>query len=239
MPKSKLKNNNDIINFYELEDVKKLNNKYENPNYDLVGISHPSRVLIVSGSGGGKTNCLMNFIYRTGQGKGTFGHITLVSKMDEPLYTFLKDKLGENFTHLKNLADLPEPDKIENQDKQQLLIFDDMVAEKNQSKISEYILRGRKIGRGITIIYISQKYHKTPIFIRANINYLILLKISGQNDLSRILSDYTLAVDLKDFKDIYKDATKSKLDFMKIDIDEGDPNKKISKNWIDYYQIEE
>jgi len=122
---------------------------------------------------------------------------------------------------------------------QQLLIFDDMVAEKNQKKIEEYLLRGRKIGRGITIIYISQKYHKTPIFIRANINYLILLKISGQNDLSRILSDYTLAVDLKDFKAIYKDATKSKLDFMKIDIDEGDPNKKISKNWIDYYQIEE
>ena len=239
MSKSKPNKTNDIINFYELEEVKKLNNKYENPNYDLVGISHPSRVLIVSGSGGGKTNALLNFILQTGQGRGTFGNITVVHKMDEPLYTFLKDKLGDQITFIKHLHDLPEPDKIENQDKQQLLIFDDMVAEKNQKKIEEYMLRGRKIGRGITIIYISQKYHKVPIFIRANINYLILLKISGQLDLSRILSDYTLSVNLEDFKEIYKDATKKKLDFLKIDIDESDPNKKISKNWIDYYQIEE
>jgi hypothetical protein len=38
---------------------------------------------------------------------------------------------------------------------------------------------------------------------------------------------------------IYKDATKIKMkDFMKIDVNSGDPNKKFSKNWKDFYEVE-
>ena len=62
---------------------------------------------------------------------------------------FLSDKLkGKNITFYTKLADLPLPNEFPHKDKQQLVVFDDQVNEKNQDIIKELMIRGRKIGKG-------------------------------------------------------------------------------------------
>ena len=74
----------------------------------------------------------------------------------EPLYEFLRDKVGSKaVTFYLKLSDLPAPNDLNMGNKQVLLIFDDQVAERNQAKIEEYFLRGRKCYGGITMMYLS------------------------------------------------------------------------------------
>jgi hypothetical protein len=69
----------------------------------------------------------------------TFGHIIVVYKASEPLYEFLRDKIGsKNIAFYTKLTDLPNPYDLNMGKKQVLLIFDDQVAEKNQQKIEQY-----------------------------------------------------------------------------------------------------
>jgi hypothetical protein len=70
-------------------------------------------------------------------------------------------------------------------------------------------------------------------------SYLVLLKVSSGKDLRLIMSDFALGMSLDDLQNIYKDATKVPMDFLKIDVGSGNPNKKFSKNWKDFYQVEE
>ena len=65
----KKKISTDIINFYELDDVKKHSTQSDNPNIDLHHIKVPFRMGLISGSGMGKTNAVMNIINLFSQGK--------------------------------------------------------------------------------------------------------------------------------------------------------------------------
>ena len=145
---------NEIINFYEHRDLKKLAPKYLNPHLKETQISIPGRIGVIAPSGIGKTQWLLNYIYKC---QNTFWHIIIVYKASEPLYEFLRDKIGsKNITFYTKLTDLPNPIDLNMRNKQILLVFDDQVAEKNQNKIEEYFIRGRKIGGGITMYYLSQ-----------------------------------------------------------------------------------
>lgn len=229
--------NNSMVNFYEHKDIQKLLPKYHNPHFDETQISIPARVGVIASSGGGKTQFLLNFLAKTND---TWGHIHVVYKTSEPLYEFLSEKLkGKNITFYTKLTDLPQPNEIGNKDKQQLLVFDDQVNEKNQEIIKEYCIRGRKIGKGVSVFYLSQSFFKIPKIVRLQFSHLILLKLSSNRDLNLILSDYSLGVDKQELAMIYKDATKVKFDFLKISIDEPDNNKKFSHNWTDFYKIED
>ena len=163
----------------------------------------------------------------------------MVYKTSEPLYEFLTDKLkGKNITFYTKLADLPQPNEFPHKDKQQLVVFDDQVNEKNQDIIKELMIRGRKIGKGLTMCYLSQSFFKIPKIVRLQFSHLILLKLSSNRDLNLILSDYSLGVNREELANIYKDATRDKFHFLKISIDEPDNNKKFSHNWTDFYSVE-
>jgi len=119
-----------------------------------------------------------------------------------------------------------------------LVVFDDQVNEKNQDIIKELMIRGRKIGKGLTLCYLSQSFFKIPKIVRLQFSHLILLKLSSNRDLNLILSDYCLGVNRDELATIYKNATQNKFNFLKIAIDEPDNNKKFSHNWTGFYQIE-
>ena len=228
--------NNEMTNFYEHKDIQKLLPKYHNPHFDQTQIAIPARIGCIASSGGGKTQWLLNFIAKTND---TWGHIHIVYKTSEPLYEFLSEKLkGKNITFYTKLTDLPQPNDIGNKDKQQLIVFDDQVNEKNQEIIKEYCIRGRKIGKGITVCYLSQSFFKIPKIVRLQFSHLILLKLSSNRDLNLILSDYSLGLNRDELAMIYKDATRTKFDFLKVAVDEPDNNKKFSHNWTDFYKIE-
>ena len=227
---------NEMINFYEHKDVKKLAPRYFNPHFNDTQISIPARIGVIAPSGTGKTQWLLNYIHKC---QNTFGHIIIVYKVSEPLYEFLRDKIGsKNITFYTKLTDLPNPVDLNMGNKQILLVFDDQVAEKNQNKIEEYFIRGRKIGGGITMCYLSQSFFAIPTLIRRQFDYVIILKLSGKRDLNLILSNYALGIDVDQIIDLYKNATKDKFDFLKIDIENRDDNRKFSHNFIDFYKIE-
>jgi hypothetical protein len=134
------KGDNEMVNYYEHRDIKKYVTKYHNPKFQQTQIDIPCRIGVIAPSGTGKTQWLLNFVAKSSD---TFGHIIVVYKNSEPLYEFLRDKIGsKNITFYTKLTDLPSPNDLGLGKKQVLLVFDDQVAEKQQQKIEEYFLRG-------------------------------------------------------------------------------------------------
>jgi hypothetical protein len=112
MPKKGLKgsNNNSMINFYEHKDVKKLATKYHNPHFADTQIDIPARIGVIAPSGTGKTQWLLNYISKSFD---TFDHIIVVYKASEPLYEFLRDKVGsKHITFYTKLTDLQETERF-------------------------------------------------------------------------------------------------------------------------------
>ena len=225
-----------LVNFYTLKEVKEMREESHNPHFDETDIDIPSRICIVGASGSGKSTCLLNFILKT---PNTFGHITICTKQQEPLYDYLEKKLkGKNITIHYSLDKLEEPKDFPNKELQNLLIFDDMIAEKNQRKIVDYFIRGRKIGQGITCFYLSQSYYQVPKTIRAQLSYIWLVKIGQKRDLNLILADSGGLVDKKTLMHLYEDATQQKFNFLKINLNTVDMDRKFSKNFTDFYLLD-
>lgn len=229
--KASKKGSNEINNFYTLipDDLKK---KYHNPNIANHLIKIPFRMLIIGGSGSGKTNTAMEVIHRM---SGTFEKIVICCKSKaEPLYQFLETKIPpEQLEIYEGIENVPSVDNYKTVG-QMLIIFDDLVLDKNQSEIEQYFIRGRKIGGGISCIYLSQSYFKTPKTIRLQCNYLILKKLSSKRDLAQILNEFSLGKDIKELAALYKDATINPLYFLLIDADAPD-DKKFRKGFLDIY----
>ena len=197
----------------------------------------PARIGVIAPSGTGKSQFVLNYLARCSD---TFGHVIIVCKAMEPLYEFLRDKIGSKHVdfYLK-LTDLPAPNDLNMGDKQVLLVFDDCVAIRDQSKIEEYFLRGRKCYGGITMMYLSQNYFGVPTLIRRQWNYVIILKLSGAKDLKAIIQNYSLGLDADEIVKLYKIATRNKYEFLKIDVETRDENKRYSHNFTSFFHVED
>ena len=229
--------NNEMINFYETKNIKQFLTEYENPHFDNHRIKIPFRISVIAASGSGKTQWLLNLVSRMND---TFGHIYICYRASEPLYQLLEKGVGsDKITFFTQLSKFILPQDVP-KDKQILMVFDDVVnySEKEQKIICEYYVRGRKIGKGVSMCYLSQSFFRIPKIIRLQCNYLILLKLGSRRDLTLILSDYGLGVDKEELMAIYRDATKIPFDFLKIATDERDDHKRFSKNWTGFYAIE-
>jgi hypothetical protein len=232
---------NDIINFYEVPEVKKLDKdkKFVNKYFANTNINLPARIGLIGATGSGKTNILLNFLNRT---PDTFTKIIIIHKLDEKLYNFLKEQLEDQIIFYKGLEELPRFKDLGLTDKDRLLmIFDDVVNDSKKIQediILEYFLLGRKCGQGITMFYLSQSYYKIPKSIREQMNYLAIVKLKQQRDIKTIIGDNTLGIDDTDIiKHMYNEATKEKGNFLKIDLYNSDINKVFSKNWIQFFEF--
>lgn len=211
-----------------------LKTKYHNPNYHNHLINIPFRLLIVGNSGSGKTTLVLELLHRMDD---TFGNIIICTKnADEPLYKFLRTKIkAEQLQVYEGIDHIPDLDSFD-PDLQHLIVFDDLVLEKDQSVIEQYFIRSRKIAKGVSCIYLSQNYFGTPKTIRVNCNYIILKKLSSTRDLKMIMNDFSLGVDKETLLEIYKFCTYEKSDFLMIDID-SPPEKRFRKNFLDIIQL--
>ena len=226
-----------LVNFYELKDVKDMKEPSHNPHFKENDTEIPSRICIVGASGSGKTTSLLNFLLIS---PNTFGHITIVTKQSEPLYEYLEKKLkGKNITIYYELDKLPEPRDFPNKDLQNLLVFDDQVVTRNQSKIINYFIYGRKVGCGITCVYLTQSYYSVPKTIRAQLSYIWIVKIGQRRDLNLILADSGGLVEKDVLRKLYEEATTEKFNFLKINLNTVDLNKKFSKNFNQFFLLED
>lgn len=213
-----------IINMYERIPKELLDNAH-NPNYHLHHLKIPFRMCVVAPSGSGKTNFIVNLIAMFCQGQGTFADITIITRnKDEPLYRWLELKCDQ-ITIKEGLENCPQLDKMDKQDNH-LVVFDDLVLAKDQSRIENYYIRARKLN--CSVIYLSQSYFRIPKIIRNNCSYLVLLKLSGHREVNMILSEGGLGVSRDTLLAMYQYATREKFSPFIIDY-EQDADKRYRK----------
>ena len=140
---------------------------------------HPYRILIVGGSGSGKTNALLNLI----NNQPDIDKIHLYTKHPyETKYQYLikkREKVGLNhFNDLKafmqysnGMQDAYKNIEDYNPGKKRkiLVVFDDMIADmisnnKLNPVVTELFIRGRNLN--ISIVFIMQSYFKVPKDVR-------------------------------------------------------------------------
>ena len=171
-------------------------------------------MLVCGASGSGKTNIALEIIRRM---TNTFQNIYIICKdTSEPLYQFLKMNIQEGLHLLEGIENIPKLDDIDTTG-QSLIIFDDLVLEKNQKPIEEFYIRMRK--KRCSMMYLTQSFFKTPKTIRVNCNYVIIKKLANNRDLNLILSEYNLGLKKDSLYSVYKYCTDNPLDFLLIDID--------------------
>ena len=147
------------------------NKKEHNFNWSYIP-DHPYRILIIGGSGTGKTNPLSNLIN---------------NQQDiDKIYLYVKDPYDDKYQYLINkrksvgLKHFTDPKAfIEysndvyknidnynlNKENKVLIVFADMIADminnkKLNSVVTELFIRGRKLN--ISLIFITQSYFKVP-----------------------------------------------------------------------------
>lgn len=230
-----------IINFYTLPQVQAYAKNYWNPNFERHKIKVPFRLICIASSGGGKSNLFLNIISVFSD---TFHKIIIYTQnRDEQLYNWLSAEMNkdinnkfldiyEGLDHLNNCNLDEEYDK----DKQYLIIFDDQCNERDQSKICELYIRGRKLGSGCSLCYLTQSYYKCPKLVRDQANYILMRKVQGTRDLNMILKDCSLSATKEQLLNMYEYATYSEdindiTNFLMIDKETNDPNLRYRKNF--------
>jgi hypothetical protein len=231
--KTNSKNQAEIIDWYKILPKKYLVPTH-NPNFKIHGIVIPFRMLIIGGSGSGKTQTFLNILHNFA---GTFQNIHIITKnRDEPLYNYLYDKLKDKGLEIHEGIDkAPDLDSFDKKE-QTLVVFDDLVLEKNQLAIEEYYIRARKLN--CSVIYLSQSYYTVPRDIRRNLTYLIIKRLQSLKDLYAILREYALGLDKQTMKKIYDESTKAnKQDFLLVDM-EAEASNRFRKNFNEIFELD-
>lgn len=197
-----------IKNFYKL--TKKV--VIHNPHYKNHLIDIPFRMIVVGGSGSGKTQFLCELIHRM---TNTFEEIIIcVRSKHEPLYELL-EKCGKGLIKFYENT-IPDVDEFKDK-KQRFIVFDDLILSKTlQGRIGEYYIRARKYN--MSCAYLSQSFYAIPKIIRQQTNYVILKKLGSLKDIKMIIREYSLGMNLDDLVALYKECTQNKLDFVMLDL---------------------
>ena len=169
-----------MINFDEYTNE---NKKEHNPNWPYIP-DHPYRILIIGGSGSGKTNPLLHLIHN----QPDIDKIYLYAKdPDEAKYQFLINKrkrVGINrlndpkafIEYSNNMPKLYKNIDNYNPDKENKIsiVFDDMIVDMIKNKelnsiVIELLIRGRKLN--ISLVFITKSNFKVPKDVRLNTSH--------------------------------------------------------------------
>ena len=212
-----------MINFdHYVNENKTKHNK--NQTYIL---DHPYRILIIGGSGSGKTNLLLNLI----ENQPDIDKIYLYAKDPyEAKYQYLINKReGVGINHFKDLKAFVEYSNdmcnvyrninYYNSGKQnkRLILFDDMIADMIQNKklnsiVTELFIKGRKLN--ISLVFITQSYFKVPKDVRLNTTRFFIAKIPNKRELQQIAINHSSDISTKDFTNIYRECTAEPYSFL-------------------------
>ena len=179
-------------------------------------------MLIIGGSGAGKTQTLMNLIRVM---NGAFNNIHIITKnKDEPLYNYLESKVDNGLTITEGIDSAPNLDEFDKKE-QTLIVMDDLVLEKNQKQLEQYFIRARKLN--CSLVYLSQSYFAVPKIKRLN----------TLQDLFRMMREYSLGVSKDVLVDLYQHSIQdNKQDFLLVDLD-SEPKDRFRFNFLDVYDL--
>jgi len=140
-PKKDVVNKHGMVDYYQVM-PKKFLLKSHNPNFKDHKLNLPFRMLIIGGSGAGKTQTLMNLIRVM---NGTFNNIHIITKnKKEPLYEYLESKVDNGLTITEGIESAPNLDEFDKKE-QTLIVMDDLVLEKKSETIGTIFHKSKKI----------------------------------------------------------------------------------------------
>ena len=186
-----------------------------NPNWPYIP-DRPYRIVIIGGSGSGKTNTLLNLM----NNHPDIDKIYLYVKDPyEDKYQFLinkKESIGLKYfndpkafiEYSNDMRDVYKNINDYNQDKENeiLIVLDDMIADminnkKLNSIVTDLFIRGRKLN--ISLVFITQSYFKVPNDVRLNTTHFFIMKIPNKKELRQIVINHSSDINTKDFIKIY------------------------------------
>ena len=186
---------------------------------------YPYRILIIGGSGSGKTNTLLNLI----NNQPDIDKIYLYVKDPyEAKYQYLinkREKVGLNhyndpkafIQYSNDIEDVHRNIDEYNIDKEHniLIVFDHMIADMiNNKKINSIVtnlfIRGRKLD--ISLEFFTQSYFIVPKDVRLNSTHFFIMKI--QRELQQIALNQSSNINSKDFIKNYKKCTAEPYSFL-------------------------
>ena len=129
------------------------------------------------------------------------------------------EKGDNSCEYYENGTEVPDPKDFNKLDKN-LIVFDDIMCDKNQSSADNFYTRGRH--NNIDSIYISQNYYRLPRqTIRTNANFMIFFNLS-KRDVDNVYFDSGANVDFKeidDFRTFCNESWKTPYGYIVIDKD--------------------
>ena len=165
-----------------LDNIINENNEEHNEKWPYIP-DHPYRILIIGGSGSGKTNTLLNLINE----QKDIDKIYLYAKdLSEPKYEYLiKNRENAGIKHVNDgnafiecsntMDDVYDSinDYNPNRRRKILIVFDDMIADimtnkEFQAITNELFIRCRKIN--ISLVFITQSYFPVPKDVKIKFN---------------------------------------------------------------------
>ena len=185
---------------------------------------HPHRIIIIRGSGCGKTNTLLNlinhqpyidkiYLYTKDPYKAKY-QILIKKRESAGLKHFNDPKAFIEYSN--DMQDVYKNIDEYNTDKERkiLIVFDDMIADminnkKLNSIVTELFIRGRKLN--ISLVFITQSYFKVPKDVRLNSTHFFVL---NKRKLQQIALNHSSDINSKDFIKIYKKCTAKPYSFL-------------------------
>ena len=202
------------------------NKRKHNPNYPYIPDS-PYRILIIGGSGSGKTNALLNLInnqpdidktYLYAKDPYEYKYQFLIKKRESIGLKHFNDPKAF-FKYSNDMYDVYKNIDHYNPDKENkiLIVFDDMIADminnkKLNSVITELFIRGRKLN--ISLVFITQSYFNVPKDVRLNTTHFCIMKIPNKRELQQIAINHSSDINTKDFINICKKCTDKPSSFL-------------------------
>ena len=168
------------------------------------------RILMVGGSGSGKTNALLNLIdnqpdidkiYSCARGPYEVKYQHLIKKREKVGLDHLNDPKAfiESSIDMQNAYKNIEEYNLDKENKV-LIVFNDIIADMVSGKklnpvVTELFIRGRKLN--ISIVFITQSYFKVPKEVILNTTHFFIIKIPNKRELQQITLNHSSYMTLK------------------------------------------
>lgn len=176
--------------------------------------------MFIAPPGGGKTTLALNLIKKRRR---------FYNQLFDQVHIFsgslrtINEKLGLGEDRLHEGLELPELEKVvDNIDDEEraLLVFDDVVAsiERNMKPFLRIAYNRRHIGKGVSIMLLSQKLLKVPHELRCACNGVFLFRTSNMREINSMWEEY-FPMPKDQFLQLLKYCWRGKHDFMFVKLD--------------------
>ena len=191
---------------------------------------HPYRILIIGGSGSGKTNALLSLIKEQDNIDKIYLYAKDLSQPKYKLWNKKREDVGIKYcTDLNGFIECSNTmddvyQKIHqynpSRKRKILIVSDDMVADIMSNKkfkaiIKELFSRCRKLN--ISLVFIIQSYVSVSKDVRLNSIHYLIMKISNRNELQSIEINHYADVDYNDVVRICRECIKKPYSFLTTD----------------------